>query len=39
MVFATGPRHAVTLSVAWGTNRPSDAAVAAVIDDALCPTR
>nr|WP_221379363.1 serine hydrolase domain-containing protein [Actinoplanes polyasparticus] len=38
-VFATGPQHSVTLSVAWGTNRPSKASVAALIDDALCPAR
>ncbi|WP_250003911.1 serine hydrolase [Actinoplanes sp. M2I2] len=38
-VFATGPHRAVTLSVAWGTDRPSDEAVQALLDDALCPTR
>lgn len=34
--FATDPQHAVTLSVAWGTGRPSSAAVTKLIDDALC---
>jgi D-alanyl-D-alanine carboxypeptidase len=34
--FATGPGHTVTLSVTWGTNRPGQAAVTALIEDALC---
>ncbi|WP_436532394.1 serine hydrolase domain-containing protein [Actinoplanes sp. HUAS TT8] len=34
--FATDPDHAITLSVTWGTGRPSNAAVTKLIDDALC---
>jgi D-alanyl-D-alanine carboxypeptidase len=34
--FATDPDHAVTISVTWGTGRPSGAAVTTLIDNALC---
>ena len=36
--FATGPRRAVTLSVAWGTGRPDRDAVQNLLEDALCGT-
>jgi D-alanyl-D-alanine carboxypeptidase len=34
--FTTGEGRQVTLSVAWGTNRPAKAAVNTLVDDALC---
>jgi hypothetical protein len=34
--FATADR-AVSLSVTWGTNRPAQAAVTALLTGALCP--
>ncbi|WP_250035400.1 serine hydrolase domain-containing protein [Paractinoplanes maris] len=37
--FATGPDHAVTLSVTWGTGRPAKATVRQLLEDALCPTQ
>lgn len=34
--FTSRPGRTATLSVAWGTNRPSKAAVTALLDHALC---